>query len=196
MWEPCRYLNNLWLPGEGCASEAVNAAFDAWVAITQTEGFAEDATLRQHVEAVLMAYIECRMAKSARDALDEEEVADEVEPDATLYEHQLCAFSFLGRSSAHIATAAPALAGLLGTKLDAFTQTLTAEQAPDFAQLAVMSEELHWAMLISGYYLTDTDVGERDVVPAEIMHVSATVPEGSEAADPFVQMPTKMLVRC
>lgn len=52
------------------------------------------------------------------------------------------------------------------------------------AKLTIASEELHWVLLVSGFLLCDSELGDRDIVPPQLMQFSAALEAEDPANDP------------
>eukprot|EP00041_Stephanoeca_diplocostata_P028546 m.814214 g.814214 ORF g.814214 m.814214 type:complete len:1145 (-) comp23393_c0_seq1:1230-4664(-) len=181
--------------GEGCGSEIVNAVLDAWVDIVCTQTFLASTQLHPHVAKVFMLYLEARMAKAQRDALDDDEVQEETAPDEELYDNQLTAAACLGRCHAESST--NGVGALLVAKATALTELIggsAAVASEDVgAKLTIASEELHWVLLVSGYLMSDSELGERDIVPPQIMQFSAALEADDPSTDPVCHLPAVVL---
>lgn len=135
------------------------------------------------------AYVEARVAKASRDAVDDAEVREETESDEVLYEHQLTAVAAVGRLRPVEAVAA--VGGLLDEKSARLAELILTPGDVDGAVLAVASEELHWMLLVSGFLLCDSEGGDCNIIPQPIMVLSAE--SDSPDDDMVVQLSTAML---
>jgi hypothetical protein len=125
------------------------------------------------------SYLEARLAKSKRDALDDEEVEEEVPPDHELYDDQLTQIACLARLVAPSITVH--VAGMSATGVAALTAQVSAAEL-DEENWATCCEQVHWIVLFSGFLLADSDVDEAETVPPEIMAYSASLPADAGAA--------------
>ena len=147
---------------------------------------------QRFAETLVIGYVETRLAKAKIDALDEEEVEEEVAPDHELYDDQLTQVAYLGRLAApQVLTK---LLGMVGTASAGLLAQVNAAAAIDMSNWAICSEQMHWLVLVTGFMLTDTDSDEEEPIPREIMVASAAVPAGAGAAgDPVVGVSSTLL---
>lgn len=144
---------------------------------------------QRFAETLVIGYVETRLAKAKVDALDEEEVEEEVAPDHELYDDQLTQVAYLGRLAApQVLTK---LLGMVGTASAGLLAQVNAAAAIDMSNWAICSEQMHWLVLVTGFMLTDTDSDEEEPIPREIMVASAAVPAG--AGDPVVGVSSTLL---
>jgi hypothetical protein len=164
--------------GEGCASETVNAALQAWVSMITAESFQSQPAWAEGAALPFTAYVEARVVKAARDAVDDAEVQEETEPDEVLYEAQLTAVAAVGRFRA--AEAVAGVGSQLEEKAAKLAELVVMAGDVDEVTLAIASEELHWMVLVAGFLLCDSDVGDRNIVPVPIMALSADAASADE----------------
>eukprot|EP00047_Mylnosiga_fluctuans_P015723 m.48787 g.48787 ORF g.48787 m.48787 type:complete len:1098 (-) comp6062_c0_seq1:953-4246(-) len=151
-----------------CLTEAIDQFLDGFVAVASSALRASHPPqLRDHGASIINAYVQGRLARAAKDALREDEIDSDSEPDHVHMRDQLQGVSIVAREVAY-----PTLVMLtssiddIGSKI---SQARAANASPQ--NMAVLYEQMHWLLLISGHVLADSDDGETPEPPQAINSV-------------------------
>eukprot|EP00049_Salpingoeca_infusionum_P003779 m.70783 g.70783 ORF g.70783 m.70783 type:complete len:1094 (-) comp12268_c2_seq1:291-3572(-) len=169
-------------------SEAFDNCLSAWVVFRKPGGNPE---WRTHFGHVFSQYVDSRMVKAERDALDDTEIPDELEEDCVMYSEQLEGAAVVGRMQFEVSLAY--IQQQFEKHLGAYTEMLTQDPAAvDQAALAISHEQCHWLLLIAAYFVSDSFAGEIPCVAPEILLYQEQVEtQGGESA--FVALCTSLL---
>ena len=180
----------LWFAGsgggvdnEGYGHDVVDAVLDSWVAVliplSDSDPQAATVPWPDFAENVLSGYLQARITKAKTDAFDESEIAEELETDRLLYEHQLTGVACVARL-----VAARSCALLNQVASDHATQLMQIiASGGNMEKLLTLSEEFHWILIVTGFVMTDSDKDDERIIPASIMACSVTAFEAGAGND-------------
>lgn len=169
--------------------EAVEQFLEGWASLLEYSGLFPKGIFSDSATKILNCYVQCHLAApdglrgtfshQVDNGIHLDEICDLDSDDRELFVDQLCTIGSFGRLIPDHAL--NLLTKLLETRVDQFEKYLSAIKystgplSSGFSGMDNLYEDLHWLLLISGYFLADDGNGEKPLIPKEIISYSSSL---------------------